>query len=157
MNRSEISPFARKVLLQPKHLVSGLRTFRSQDDGEEKERLIGGDSPLAPQSLHHPSVSPQLEVMGSPTSDLDDVALLQKYAQVAQGFLSTLPLLCPWLGPEDIELADEHPVAAGGFADILKAEHNGRSVVFKAYRCYRSSDMTKTVEVRCDRGCLSPY
>jgi len=140
----------KKVLLQSKRLVSGLHaTRRSQDDSEEKERLVGGEH-LIPQSPNRPPL-PQLEVVNLHTSDLDDVNLLRRYAQMARELLSTLPSPCPLLSPEDVELMDERPIAAGGFSDIRKAKHNGRNVVLKAYRCYRLFDHTQVVVVSRDR------
>lgn len=153
MSRSGTIPFTKKVLLQSKCLASGLRTTRrSQDDGEEKERLIAEEF-FAPQSLHRPSPSPQLGVTNPPTSDLDDVILLQHYAQIARELLLTPPFSCSLLSPEDVELMDGQPVAAGGFSDIRKAKNNGRDVVLKEYRCYRLFDIAQVLAVRCGRRC----
>jgi len=53
-----------------------------------------------------------------------------------------------WLDPEDIKLVGEHPIGAGGFANIWEVTHNGRKAVLKSYRCYVSSDVTQVVAVR---------
>lgn len=118
-------------------------TWALQDDDEERENLVGGES-LAQQ------ISPQPEVTSSPASDPEDTLPLQRYAQVARDSLSSLPFSCILLSPEDIELTGEHPVAAGGFADIWKAKHDGREVVLKTYRCYRLFDITLVAAVRLD-------
>jgi len=123
MSRSGTNTATKKVLLQSKPFISG---------------------------LHLPPLPSQPEVMNSPTSDLDDVTLLRRYAQMAREHLSTLPSSCPLLSPEDVELVGGRPVAAGGFSDIRKAKRDGRNVVLKAYRCYRSFDIAQVFAVRCD-------
>ena len=132
------------------HLISRLRPVRpSQDNEEEREPLIVKEYPPL-QSLHRPVLSPsQLDVESSPTSGVDDAALSQHYMLVAQGKLSSLTSPARSLGPGDIRLAGKHPVAAGGFADILEATYQGRKVVLKAYRCYRSFDVAQVATVRC--------
>jgi hypothetical protein len=150
MDRSRTPPFTKKVLLQSKRLFSDLRiTRRPRGDGEERERLVVGES-LVEQTLNRRSLSPRLGVMSLPTSDLDDATLLQRYAQIARETLSSPPLPCFLLSPKDVELMDEQPVAAGGSADILKARHDGCEVVLKAYRHNRSCDITQVVVVRRD-------
>ena len=150
MSHSRTPPFARRVLLQTNRLISELRTIRRpRHDGEEGERLIRRES-LAAQSLHRTSPPLQPEVVGSPTSD---PTLLRHYAQMAREVLTSLPLPHPFLSSEDLELMDEHPAAAGGFADIWKAKYGGREVMLKAYRCYRSFDITQVSAVRRDRLC----
>ena len=145
------------VLLRFKRLVSGLRTTqRAQDDGDDREDLVIGEYPSPhARSLHRPLPPPQLrvEVRTSPTPDLNDVAILQRYALMAQELISSVPSLCCSLGPEDVKLVDEYPVTAGEFADIWEATYGGRKVVLKSYRCYRSFDVTQVVAVRHDRLC----
>ncbi|KAF9641890.1 hypothetical protein BDM02DRAFT_3273656 [Thelephora ganbajun] len=139
-----------KVLLQPKRLISRLHDIqRSQDDDEERESLIVGASPV-PQSLHCPSPPSQLEAGSLPISDPDGMALLQRCAQTAQELSSFLLSSCPSLSPEDIKLTSERPVAAGGFADIWGAMHDGRKVVLKSYRCYMSFDVAQVVTRFCN-------
>ena len=123
--------------------------WRSQDDSEETEHLVGEKS-IIEQTLHRQSPPPQLEVISSPTSDLDDVSILQRCAQMAQEHLLSIPSPRLLLSPEDVEIMDEQPVAAGGSADILKGKYGGREVVLKAYRHYRSCDITRVVVVRHD-------
>ena len=147
MDHFETVPFSRKVLLRSKRFASGL--WRPQDDAEETKRLVDEES-IIEQILHRHSPPPQLKVISSPTSDLDDVSLLQQYAQMVQEHL--LSILSPrlLLSTEDVEIMDEQPVAAGGSADILKGKHDGREVILKAYRHYRSCDITQVVVVRHD-------
>ena len=148
MKYSEPTSFVKRVL-QFERLVSGLHTKRrSQDDGEEREHLIDGES-IVQESLHRQSLPPQLEVMSSPASYLDDVTPLQRYAQIARDLRPSLPSTCCWLGPEDVKLIGKHPIAAGKFSNIWEATHNGRKAVLKAYRCYVSFDVAQVASVRC--------
>ncbi|KAF9645687.1 kinase-like protein [Thelephora ganbajun] len=142
--------FVKEVLLQSKRPISRLHDIhRSQDDGEEREGLVVGASPV-PRSLHHPSPLSQLEAESLPISDLDGMALLQRCTQMAQELSSSLLSSCPSLSPEDIELTSERPVSAGGFADIWGAMHDGRKVVLKSYRCYMSFDVAQVVTRFCN-------
>jgi len=147
MDYFETVPFSREVLLRSKRFGSGL--WRPQGDSEEMERLINEES-IIEQTLHLQPPPPQLKVRSSPTSNLDDVALSQRYAQMAQEFLLSLPSPHLLLSPEDVKITDEQPVAAGGSADILKGKHEGSEVVVKAYRYYRLCDITQIVAVRRD-------
>ena len=97
---------------------------------------------------------PQLAVESSPAPD--DVCLSGRYAQVAQGLMPSLPSTCHLLSPPDIKLVSEHPIAAGGFANIWEGTHGGRKVVLKSYRCYVSFDAAQVVAVRCNPLCLVP-
>jgi len=107
-----------------------------------------------PQPPHYLSASPQFEVESPPTPDLDDrnAPFPQRHGQAAQNLRSSLPSTCRWLGPEDINLVGEHPIAAGGFADIYEATHNGCKVVLKSYRCYESFDIASVVAVPCNHS-----
>ncbi|KAF9647214.1 kinase-like protein [Thelephora ganbajun] len=150
MSHSGRNPLTKKLLLQPRRLISGLRDMRrSQDDGEERENLVVG-GPLVPQSLHHPSLPFQLQAGSFPISDLDSITLLQRYAQIAQELLPSLPSSCPPLSPDDVKLTDERPVAAGWFVDIFEATYGNRKVVLKAYRCYTSFDVARVVARFCN-------
>ena len=140
---------AKAALLRFKRVFFLLHdTWRSQDDGEETECLLV--SPV-PRSLHpppQPSLLPRLESKSSPIPDADGVTLLERYAQMARELIPSLPPIYPLLSPEDIRLMGGHPVAAGGFADILEATHDGRKVVLKSYRCYILFDVAQVVAVR---------
>jgi len=150
MDHSKTIPFSRKVLLQSKRLVSGICTTQGpQDDSEERERLVYGES-FSGKTIRRHSIPPQLKVIHSPISDLDDATLLQQYTRISREFLSSLPFPCRLLSPEGVEITDDQPVAAGGSADILKGKHKGSEVVVKAYRYYRLCDITQIVAVRCD-------
>jgi len=65
---------------------------------------------------------------------------------------SSLPATCPRLGPEDIKVIGEHPMAAGSFADIWEATYGDRRVVLKSYRRCVTSNVTQIVAVRYDYG-----
>ena len=154
MNHSGKSLFVKKVLLQPKRLVSRFRNVRgSRDDSEESERLVIEEY-SAPPSLHHPPSPPQLNARSLTILDLDDdVYSSWRYAQMAQDLRSSLPSTCRWLGPE-VNLTGEHPIAAGGFTDLYEAIYDGRKVILKSYRLYVSFDVAQVVAVRSNH---SPY
>ena len=151
MRHSEMTPSAKKVLLRFKRLVSALCTIeKPQDDDEERVRLIDEKS-LVQVTIRHQPPPFQALVSSSPTSDLNDPALSQRYAHVARDLRSSLPSSCRWFEPEDIKLICGGPIAAGGFADIWEATHNGRKVILKSYRCYISFDVARVATVRCNR------
>ena len=101
-----------------------------------------------PQSLYPRPLPPQLETGSLPTPDSDYISLSQHYAQMAQDLRSSLPPACHWLIPEEVDVVGEHPIAAGGFADIYEGIHNGRKVVLKSFRCYLSFNVAEVVAVR---------
>lgn len=139
---------ANEILLQLKHLITRPRTTRrSEDDEEERQHLVAWEH-NPPQSLHHLPPLPPLEAWSSSASGLDDLTLLHCYSLIAQEILSSLPFPTRLLGPDDLRLVDGLPVAAGRFADILEATHEGRRVVLKVYRCYRSFDVNRVLAVR---------
>lgn len=113
-----------------------------------------GESPIdgghsSPQLPHYLPTPSRPGVKSSLTPDLDEASLPQRYGQLAQGLRSSLPSTCRWLGPEDINLVGGHPIAAGGFADIYEATHDGLKVVLKSYRCYELFDVAQIVAVCC--------
>jgi len=63
-----------------------------------------------------------------------------------------MPSTCRWLGPEEVKLVGDRQIAAGGFANIWEATHDGRVVVLKSYRYSMTDDIARIVAVRCDRG-----
>jgi len=153
MKHSEKTPFVKKVFLLLKSLVHDLYTIRgSQDDGEEREHLIDRESIVKETPLRHQPPPPQLEDVGSPASYLDDVTLLQRYAQMARGLRPSLPFTCRWLGPEDVKVICERPIAAGRFSNVFEATYDGRKVILKAFRCYVSFDVAQVAAVCCSYG-----
>ena len=120
-------------------------TWKSQDDDEEREDL-GVGRPAVPQSPSPPSN--RLEVRSLSLPDLDSAYISQHYMQMAQNILTSLLLPCPILSPHNVKLAEEHPIAAGGFANIWKATYAGGEVVLKSYRCYKSFNVTQVITVR---------
>ena len=107
---------------------------------------VGEYPSLQPLHLLAPS---RLEVGSSPTTGLDVISPSQRHVQIAQDLRSSLPSACRWLGPGGIKLVGEHPIAAGGFANIYDATLDGRKVALKSRRCYESFDVTQAVAVRC--------
>ena len=143
---------AKEILLQAKHLISRPNTTRrSENDEEERQHLVPQEHP-PPQCLHRLAPLPRLDVGSSPTLALDDVTLLNRYFLIAQEILSSLQFFTRSLGKDDLRLVGGPPIAAGRFADVRKATHEGRTAALKEYRCYRSFDLNQVATVRC--GCL---
>jgi len=107
----------------------------------------------APQSFPHPPPPPQDHARSSPAPGPDDECLSQHYAQMARELLSSSLSVCHWLDPEEVKVVGEHPIAAGGFANVWEGTHDGRKVVLKSYRCYVSFDVTTVAAVRYDHAC----
>ena len=151
MTHSRKHPFHKKVLLQLKCPLSGLRRgWRSQGGGEGTHLLAAGRPPVLP-SLHRPSSSHELEDNSLPIPDFDVVDPPNKhYSLIAKELLSSLLTCYPLLNPDDIKLKGEHPISGGGFVHIWEATHNGRKVVLKLYRCYVSFNVTKVATVLLD-------
>jgi len=144
---------AKKIILQAKQLITRPRTARgSEDDEEERQHLVVLERD-PPPSLHYLPPLPQLDVWSSSASDPDDVTLLHRYSLITREILLSLPSPIRLLRADDLRLVEKLPVAAGGFTDILEATHDGRRVVLKSYRCYRSFDVNRVVTVRCGGLC----
>lgn len=106
------------------------------------------DEHSSSQPLHCLPETPRLKVGSSCTSALSGASPSQHYAQMAQDLRPSMPSTCRWVDPEVIRLVGEHPIGAGGFADIWEVTYNGRKAVLKSYRCYISFDVTQVVAVR---------
>ena len=131
------------LILMP--LLSKIRALRQGDSSATSEYPVA-------QFLHLlPAPSP-LEVRSQPAPESDGVPPCQHYARIVQDLRSCLPSTCHWLGPEDVNIASERPMAAGGFADIYEATYGGRQVVLKVYRCYVSFDVAQVAAVRCNHS-----
>lgn len=125
-------------------LLSQFRALR------QRQSSIGGEI-SSPQPLHHLSVLSQPRVGNSHTPESNDVLISRRHAQMVQDLRFLLPSTCRWLGPEDVDLVGDQ-IAAGGSANIWGATHDGHEVVVKSYRRSASSDITRIVEVRYNRG-----
>ena len=112
-----------------------LSQFRVPRRGQS---LVSGESPTAQSRFE----------VRSPTPDSNNTSLSQHYAWVVQDLRTSVLSACRWLSPEDVDLVSEHPIAAGGFANIHEAKYGGRKVVLKSYRCYESFDVARVVAVR---------
>ena len=53
---------------------------------------------------------------------------------------SLLPGSCRWLERGTLEVVGEHPIDAGGVADVWAGKMGGRKVAIKVYRCFSSSN-----------------
>ena len=78
--------------------------------------------------------------------------LSQRRTKMAQGLGSLLPSTCRWLGPENVDLVGEHPIAAGEFTNIYEATHDSRKFILKSYRPYVSFDVAQVVTVCCNHN-----
>jgi hypothetical protein len=115
--------------------------------------LAQGDSSVVeeyplPHSLHRLPPLPQLQFTGLPAPGPDAISLSKYYSQIACALRSFVPPSCRWLRQEDVELTGGYPIAAGGFADVWEAIHDGRKVALKSYRCYTTFDVTRAAGVR---------
>jgi len=135
------TPSLTLMALMPK--FSALRVHRG-----EAPAVVEDPAPQAFRCPPPPPPPPQLVIRSS--SAPDDVCPLGRYAQIAQGFMSSLPSTCHRLDPLDVKLTGERPIAAGGFANIWEGTHDSRKIVLKSYRCYVSFDAALAVAVRCD-------
>jgi len=111
------------------------------------ESSVADEHPLS-QPLDCLPEIPRFEVGSSRTSALSGASPSQRYARMAQDLRPSIPSTCRWVDPEDIKLVGEHPIGAGGFANIWEVTHNGRKAVLKSYRCYILSDIAQAVAVR---------
>jgi len=109
------------------------------------------ESPV-PQSPDHPMLLSLLEGDDSSTLGSEAVPPHQSFMRMAQGLRSSLqPGTHSWLSPADIRVTDKHPVAAGGFADVLEGVLDDRGIIVKSYRCYESFDHAQVISVCCRR------
>lgn len=121
-------------------LLSRLRTLSQRDSSTVMELS-------SPQLFHRLLTPPLLEVAGLPAPGLDVISLSQHHAQIARVLQPLTSSACPWLSTEDLKLIGVHPIAAGGFADILEATYDGRKVVLKSYRCHMMTEVAHVVRV----------
>jgi hypothetical protein len=70
---------------------------------------------------------------------------------MARELLLSLPFPCNFLPSEEVRLVGEHPMAAGGVANLWVGMYKGRKVGLKEYRCYVSFDIDQVVAVGCSR------
>ena len=79
---------------------------------------------------------------------IDSGMLYEHLVDLVHHLQSLLPGSCEWLEQGALEFVGEHPVDAGGVADIWVGEmDNRRKVAIKAYRCYSSSNNFPTYVV----------
>ena len=143
------------VLPQPIRFVARLReTFRRPHGVDEEERHLMSEEPPSPQSPNYPLLLSLLGGGDSSTID-SDVPPCEGYIRLVQELRSSLPPTHSWLNPVDVRITHAHPVAAGGFADILEgALLDGRKIILKSYRCYVVFDHAQVISVFCCRFLL---
>jgi len=74
-------------------------------------------------------------------------ALCERLVDLVRHRRSLLPGGCEWLDQGAVEVIGEHPVDAGGVADVWVGKMGDRKVAIKAYRCYSSSNYLSTYVV----------
>lgn len=156
MSRSETtqSRLTEIPLPQPVQLISWLRrALCLAHDVDEGGLLVGGKSSTL-QCPDHPLSLSHLGGRGSLALCSDGAPLCQHCVRMAQEIRSPLPTTYGWLNPADVRITDEHPVGAGGFANIWEGVLSGRKVAVKSYRCYVSFDRARVISVRfCRCSC----
>lgn len=105
--------------------------------------VIGGNFP----PLSHPSEPSRSEVRLPPTPHSSHAHLSQSHEQIVRDLRTSLPSVCPRLGPEEVQLVGKYPMAAGGSADIWEATCGGRKVVLKSYRRHVTVDVVEVITV----------
>ena len=86
-----------------------------------------------------------------PETDLlhpvDHFALCEYLVGLMCPLRSLLPGSCEWLEQGALEFVGEHPVDAGGAADVWAGKMGDRKVAIKSFRCYSSTDYVVTYVV----------
>ena len=140
LSRSKHTPFCPKgpfshfltslrLILYPKRSLEGLDSASSATD------VFDQLEPFLPE------VDRSLRV-GHP-----GVVLYEHLANLVRCLRPLLPGCCEWLERGALEVIGEHPVDAGGVADVWVGEMGNRKVAIKAYRCDSSSDFFPTYTV----------
>ena len=80
-------------------------------------------------------------------SPVDPSAVCEHLVDLVRHLRSLLPGSCEWLEQGALEFVGEHPVDAGGIADVWAGKMGNRKVAIKAYRCYSSSNYLPTYVV----------
>ena len=77
----------------------------------------------------------------------DPGAVCEHLVDLVGHLRSLLPGSCEWLEQGSLEVVGEHPIDAGGVADIWVGNIGDRKVAIKVYRCYSSSNYLPTYVV----------
>lgn len=112
----------------------------------QADSLAVDEDPL-PHWLYRLLTQPKLQFTDLPTLGPDVIPLSKHYSQIAHILRPFIPHSC-WLGPEDVKPIGNHPMAAGGVANIWAAIHDGHKVVLKSYRCYMRFNVAQATRVR---------
>ena len=81
----------------------------------------------------------------SPLTDPD--VLCEHLVDLVRHLRPLLPGSCEWLGQGSLEVVGDHPVDAGGIADVWIGKVDNRRVAVKSYRFHSSSDHLPTYMV----------
>ena len=132
---SKLSP------LRPRSPVSHLLTF--------PRRISHQETPLErfDVSSHTTGVPGRSEQFPPAIDELhptDPGALCKHLVGLVSRLQPLLPASCSWLEPGSIEVVGEHPVDAGGVADVWVGKMGDRRIAIKAYRFYSSSNYLPT-------------
>ena len=141
---SKLSP------LRPRSPVSHLLTF--------PRRISHQETPLErfDVSSHTTGVPGRSEQFPPAIDELhptDPGALCKHFVGLVSRLQPLLPASCSWLEPGSIEVVGEHPVDAGGVADIRIGKLGNRTVAVKIYRYDSSSNHSATCAVSATCSC----
>ena len=134
---------SKRPSLRPKdpffHLLTSLRLISHPKASLES---VGVSSPTinTNQSESFPTGIDQLLPIGPG-------ALCEHLVDLGRHLRSLLLDGCEWLGQGALEFIGEHPVDAGGVADVWVGKMGDRKIAIKAYRCYSSSNYLPTYVV----------
>lgn len=108
-------------------------------------------SPKETSSASCPVDAPEQSELQLPDVDLspqtDPGLLCEHLVGLVSRLRSLLPSCCEWLKQGELEFVGDHPVDAGGTADVWAGKMGDRAVAIKAYRCYSSTDYVVTYVV----------
>ena len=108
---------------------------------------------ISPRHIFHSNalLNAPSHVTGTPgqSHPTDPGAIRQHLVELASRLRPLLSASCgtSWLEQGSIEVIGEHPIDAGGVADILAGKMGNRKVAIKVYRCNSSSNCSMTFTV----------
>ena len=137
-SRPERSTFRPKCPLS--RLITSIRLHFHPDMS-----LKGTDPTSCP--IDAPVQSELLPTELDPSPRTDPNMLCEHLVGLVSRLRSLLPGSCGWLGQGGLEFVGEHPIDAGGAADVWAGKMGDRAVAIKAYRLYSSTDYAVTYVV----------
>jgi len=83
-----------------------------------------------------------------PMPTIDKDLQYDRYSEAVRRLRPLFPLACTFLEPDDVNVAGDVPIDAGGSANILEVTIDGCSFIQKTYRCYESYNFECIFKVR---------